>query len=67
VLFLVSIDDVEGLEVVVDIDPEARPALLLVLGRHVASPPWQVPNVADRRLDDKFGAQEGSDRLCLRR
>jgi hypothetical protein len=48
VLFLVCVDDVEGLEVVVDVDAKTGPRRLFLLRRHIARPPRQVADVADR-------------------
>ncbi len=64
---LVGVDDVEGLEVVVDVDAEARPALLLVLLRDVGRALGQIADVTDARLDDEAVAEVALDRLGLRR
>jgi hypothetical protein len=58
---LVGGDDVERLESVVDVDPEARPALALVGGRDLRRRRRQVANVADRGLDHPVRAQEPGD------
>ena len=52
-LLLVRVDDVERLEVVLDVDAEARPRLLLVLLRDVGGALGKVADVADARLDDE--------------
>ena len=49
---LFGTDDIEGLEVGVDVDTEARPGLGLILGRHVGRRPGQVPDVASGGLHD---------------
>src|SRR5438093_444707 len=64
-LLLVGIDDVERLEVVLDIDAEARPLLLLVFLRDVGGALGQVADVADARLDDEIVAEIALDRPCL--
>ena len=58
-------DDVEGLEVVVDVDAEAGPRLALVGGRDVGGVAGQVADVADRRLDHVVAAEEAGDGLRL--
>ena len=58
---LLGADDVERLEVRVDVDPEARPRLRLVLRGHVGRRPGQVADVAARGLDDVVGAQVAGD------
>ncbi|GFH05505.1 hypothetical protein MHIP_59880 [Mycolicibacterium hippocampi] len=65
---LVRADDVERLEVGVDVDPEARPRLGLVLGRDVGGGPGQVADVPAGRLDDVVGPQVAGyfARLCRR-
>ena len=60
-------DHVEGLEVVVDVDAEARPGLTLVGGWHVGGVARQVPDVSDRRLDEVVRPEEGRDGLGLGR
>ena len=65
--FLFGGDDVEGLETVVDVDAEARPALRLVSGGHFRGRARQVADMTDRRLDDVVIAQKTRDRLRLRR
>ena len=60
-------DDVERLEVVVDVDPEARPGLLLHLGRDLRRRGREIADVADRRLDLEAFGQEGRDRARLGR
>src|SRR5690606_14807080 len=64
---LVGVDDVEGLEVVVDVHPQARPRLVLVAGRDLRGLGRQVPNVADAGLHDVAAAEVARDRLGLRR
>ena len=63
---LVGRDDVERLEGVVDVDPEARPALALVLGGHVGGAARQVADVAAAGLHDVGGAQVVGDLAGLR-
>ena len=58
---LVRIEDVEGLEAVVDVDAEPRPGLLLVGCRDVARAAREVSDVADRGLDDVVVAEERTD------
>ena len=58
---LLAGDDVERLEVVVDVDAEAGPRLALVGRRDVGGVARQVPDVADRRLDEVV-ARRGSRR-----
>nr|CRL79195.1 hypothetical protein CPGR_05191 [Mycolicibacterium malmesburyense] len=58
---LLRADDVERLEVVVDVHPEAGPRLGFVLGRHVGGIAGQVADVPSRRLDDVVRAQVASD------
>src|SRR5262249_23101647 len=65
-LFLVRIDDVERLELVLDIHPEPRPGLLLVLGGDVRSALRKVADVPDARLDVELGAEVVLDRPRLR-
>ena len=62
---LVRIDDVEGLELVVDVDAEPGPRLLLVLLRNVGRALGKVADVADARLDDEALAEVARDRLRL--
>ncbi len=58
---LLRADDVERLEVVVDVHPEAGPRLGLVLGGHVSGVARQVADVAAGRFDDVVGAQITGD------
>jgi hypothetical protein len=62
---LVRVDDVEGLELVVDVDAEPRPRLLLVLLGNVGGALGEVADVADARLDDEALAEVARDRLRL--
>ena len=48
VIFLVPVLDIEGFEVVVDIDPRASPLLALIGSRHVRSVARKVPDMTDR-------------------
>ncbi len=66
-LLLVGVYDVQGLEIVVDVDACLSPRLTLVGVRHVGGPLRQITHVADRGLHDKAIAQVTSDRLGLRR
>src|SRR5439155_7653170 len=61
-LLLVGIDDVERLEVVLDVDAEARPLLFLVFLRDIGGALRQVAYVADARLDDEIVAKIALDR-----
>ncbi|SKU56608.1 Uncharacterised protein [Mycobacteroides abscessus subsp. abscessus] len=64
---LIRADDVEGLEIRIDVHPEASPGFGLVLGRNVGSGTGQVPDVATRRFDDVSVAEVASDLAGLRR
>ncbi|SKT94941.1 Uncharacterised protein [Mycobacteroides abscessus subsp. abscessus] len=64
---LIRADDVEGLEIRIDVHPEASPGFGLVLGRNVGSGTGQVPDVATRRFDDVSVAEVTSDLAGLRR
>jgi hypothetical protein len=64
---LVRVDDVERLEVVLDVDAEAGPCLLLVLLGDVGRALRQIADVADARLHDEVVAEIAGDRLGLRR
>ena len=63
-LFLAG-DDVERLEAVVDVDPEAGPRLGLVRRGDLRGGPREVADVPDRRLDQVATAEETRDRLRL--
>src|SRR6184192_646220 len=56
-----------GLEVVLDVDAEPRPLLLLVLLRDVGGALGQVTNVTNARLDDETVAEIALDRAGLGR
>src|SRR5690606_36290666 len=62
----VRADYIEGLEVVVDVDAEARPGLALVLGRHVGGVARQVADMAEAGLDHVARAKVARNRLRLR-
>ena len=62
---LLRVDDVERLEVVVDVDAEARPRLLLLRRRNLGGAVRQVADVADRGLDHVVLAEVARDRLRL--
>ncbi len=74
---LAGADDVQGLEVVVDVDAEVGPLLALERGRHVLGPVGEVTDVPDRRFDRRLErgavahleaiAEETGDRLRLGR
>ena len=64
---LLRIDDVERLEVLIDVDAEPGPRLLLVLGRHLCGAVREVADMADRRLDHVVLPEVPGDRLGLRR
>ena len=65
-LLLVRVDDVERLEVVLDVDAEPRPLLLLVLLGDVGGALGEVADVADARLDDEVVPEVALDRPRLR-
>ena len=56
--FLSGVDDVEGLEVVLDVDAEAGPLLFLILLGNVRSLRRKVSNVANARLDHEIAAED---------
>jgi hypothetical protein len=62
---LARVDDVQRLEVLVDVDAEARPLLALQLRRDLSSVVREVADVADRRLDDVVLPEVARDRLRL--
>src|SRR5215471_17331642 len=62
---LVRIHDVQGLEVVVHVNPEPRPRLLPVLDRDLGGLVRHVPDVADAGLHHVVVAQVPSDRARL--
>src|SRR5579884_2929651 len=66
-LLLARVDDVERLEVVLDVDAEARPRLALAGGGDLRGAVRQVADVADGRLDHVARAEVARDRLRLRR
>jgi hypothetical protein len=66
VVLLLRRDHVERLEVVLDVDAELRPFLLLQLRRHLAGVAGQVPDVPDAGLDAVVLAEELADRARLR-
>ncbi len=63
----VGVDDVERREVVVDVDPQARPRLVLVLLRDLLGAAGQVADVPEGGVDDVAGTEIRGDRLGLRR
>ena len=63
---LVRVDDVDGLEVMLDVDAEPTD-LAGVLVRHLCGAVRQVTDVPDARLDDVSGAEVALDRLRLGR
>lgn len=65
-LLLVVGDDVVRLEVVVDVDAEAAPLLLLDLLRHLGRRFGQIADVAVARLDPVLGTEEAPQRFRLR-
>ena len=67
VRLLVAGHDVDGLEVVVDVDAEAGPGLALEAGRDVSSALRQVADVADGGLHDVSPAQVALDGAGLGR
>ncbi len=64
---LVGVDDVQRLEVVLDVDAETGPGLLLELVRDLLRAGRQVANVADRGIDHEVVAEVRGDRPRLRR
>ena len=62
---LLRVDDVERLEVVVDVDAEARPRLLLLRGRNLGRAVREVADMADRRFDHVVLAEVARNRLRL--
>ena len=64
---LVGVDDVQRLEVVLDVDAQTRPGLLLELVRNLLRAGRQVANVADRGIDHEVVAEVRGDRPRLRR
>ena len=60
-------DDVERLEAVVDVDPQARPGLTLVGRRNLVGTAGQVADVTDRGLDDEVGSEHPTDGARLGR
>ena len=63
-LLLVGVDDVVGLEVVLDVDAELAERALLDVGRHLAGG-RDVADVPDRRLDVPVAAEVAGDRARL--
>lgn len=63
---LVGVDDIDGLEVVFDVHPEAA-YLAGVLVRDLGRAVREVADVPDARLDDVSGAEIALDRLRLGR
>ena len=66
-LLLVRVDDVERLESVLDVNPEARPRLPLVLLGDLGRAVRQVANVAHGGLHDEVRPEVAGDRSRLRR
>ena len=64
---LVRVDDVERLELVLDVDAEPCPGLLLELLRDLRGAVREVANVADARFDHVVLAEIAGDGLRLRR
>src|SRR5205807_1092314 len=64
---LVRADDVQRLEVVVDVNAEPGPGLLLVLRRDLRCAVGQVADVPNAGLDHVPGAEVALDRLRLGR
>ncbi len=62
---LVGGHDVDRLEGVVDVDPEARPRLALVLGRHLVGALGQVTDVPDAGVHDVAVAEIARDAADL--
>ena len=63
---LVARDDVVGREVLLDVDAEPAPVLLLDLLRHFGGRLGQIADVAVARLDPVLVAEEAAERLRLR-
>ena len=55
--FFIWVDDIQGCEIVFDIDALFRPGELLYLFRNIGSALWQIANVADASLDDEVIAE----------
>ena len=66
-LLLARVDDVERLELLVDVDAQARPGLALQRGGDLGGRVREVADVPDRRLDHVAVAQVARDRLRLGR
>ena len=64
-LLLVRVDDVERLEIVLDVNAQPRPRLLLVLRRDFGCALREVANVTDTRLDHIVVVQVARDRPRL--
>ena len=64
-LLLVGVDDVERLELVLDVHPEARPGLVLVLLGDLGGAVGKVANVADGGLDDEVRPEVAGDRRAF--
>ena len=67
-LLLVRADHVQRCETFIHVHAKTSPWLLLVLGRHVRSPPRKIPNMAHRSFNDVIRTQIRSDlsRFCRR-
>ena len=65
-LLLVGVDDVEGLERVVDVDAEAGPRFLLHRSRNIGGAVGEVADMTDRGLHDIAVAEIAGNGLCLR-
>ena len=63
---LVAGNDVIGREVLIDVDTETSPVLLLDLFGNFSSRLRQIANVSEARLDPVFAAEEAAERLRLR-
>ncbi len=64
--FLLRRDDIDGFELRIDIDAQARPRLLLDVGWDLLGGVRQVTNVADAGLDNETLGQEVRDGPRLR-
>src|SRR3990170_1342367 len=64
---LLTREDVQRFEIVIDIHPEARPRLTLVGSRDLGRGRREIADMPDRGLHDEVLAEDLGDRLRLRR
>ncbi len=65
-LLLLTVDNIQRLEAVIDVDAEPSPGFLLVRGWNVRGIPRQIADVPDGRLDHILLPKEARDRARLR-